>query len=160
MTPMDFLHAHIKRALCLTDFAYARLDTEAGATDVARLREQYHIPIHESLADGLYDRGVLGWLASRVLDQVPLFQPCPGADAAAWQLADPDGPRSVVVGHFDFATASRIRDEGERAAENAVLDDLIRELVTAWLSEDLGVDTTHIEIRLHEFEPGEIRVYA
>jgi len=67
--------------------------------------------------------------------------------------------RSIVLGSFPLAPKSAWQDEGDWADATADYEACIREAVLSYLSEDLGNDTSAMEVRLNEGAPGEIRVY-
>lgn len=140
-------------------FTASPVGDASGAHVAQSLRDKHGIDDDENLADGLFSRGLIGWIDSRILGDNDLWRRLPDAGQEAACLAGPHGPRSVVVGRFDYPTAAEVPDAGDCADECALLETLVRNEVAHWLSQDLGIDTTNLEVRLSEMEPGEIRVY-
>lgn len=65
---------------------------------------------------------------------------------------------STVIGRFEYPRIADFSDEGEHADACSDCEVEVIEQ-TAQMLNDHFIDTTHAEIRLSEFEPGEIRVY-
>lgn len=66
--------------------------------------------------------------------------------------------KSTVIGCFEYPARAEFDDEGEYADACANCEAEVRQEAAQMLN-DHFIDTTHAEIRLSEFIPGEIRVY-
>lgn len=163
MKTLDDLHVAVAAKLGLCSAAYESLfaagpvDGDDGRSVAAALREQHGVSCWERLDEGLFARGALSWLEARALGEYDLAH-FDGDLAGLVNDAFAAGARSVGVGRFDYPSAADVKDEAERAEAAAALETLVTHYVLAVLSED-GLDTTELEVRLNELEPGEIRLY-